>query len=370
MFILMTVFFVSCQNEEEMPYSPDFDIYLPSDDAIVFTHISDIHGFDKTLNVSLEMNKRSDVDFMLMTGDNMLSDNMKRNILKSEKPVLIIPGNHDSYDQSSEYGQRLLLDDIIKKSEATYADHTHNYWYKDFTKKNRKLRVIGIDQYQFQTMEFDTTGCHYDIMMSQAQVDWFIKCLKDASEYDGIVVALHAGLGNKRFCPRDTMYVNDFVSIHAQHFKHTYDYNGDSDPRLISDIVKAYITGQNIVGKEYASGCRGINIRVTTDFDKPSDNFISFYGGHLHWDVVEKVPQYDLLQCLIAYGGWGKGSRTMDDLIRNTKSSDSYVINVNIVDFENKTLKIKRCGANVKDDGTTRDSICYNWKEKVLITNY
>lgn len=342
-------------------------LYMP-EGAMAFTHISDIHGHDCTLDVAIRMNNRADIDFALMTGDNLLDSKQIDKIQKSKKPFLMIPGNHDAYDYTTEFDFRQMVLNKMTKDSLQFDDNIHNYWYRDFEKNGNVLRVIGIDQYQVQTLDFDTLGSHYNIMLSQQQINWFIKVLENSTECDGIIAAIHSGLGNSKISSRDTTNINSFISLYAQHYKYTYDYNGNGDPRLLSDIVGAYMSGVNIEGKEYESGCPNYKVSVNTHFNKPNDNFIAFLGGHLHWDVVEKIPNSDILQVLIAYGGYGKGSLRYDDLIKCTNGIDSYVINANIIDFKNSILKIVRCGANITDYSTSRDSICYNWKIKEFIT--
>ena len=363
---IASILFIGCDSEEDED-SYELAIFDISDGDFVFTHLSDIHGYDVSMDVALELNKKSNVDFALMTGDNLLSAHLVNKLKTSKKPFLIIPGNHDTYDYTTEYDFRKNVLDVLPNDSIQFADDIHNYWVYDFHKNGRSLRVVGLDQYQIQTMDFDTVSAHYDIMMSQEQVDWFISKLRESSDFDGVLVAIHVGLGNRYINARDTTYVNDFVSVYAKQFKGSYDYNGSGDPRLLADIINAYQTGSNIKGVEYESGSKGNPISVTTNFKKASSNFIGLFGGHLHWDEVEKLPNYDFLQCLVAWGGYGKGC-SYDDLVRNTNATNSYVINVNSIDFENKTLKIQRIGANVNDDGITRDSISYNWKYNEFLT--
>ena len=74
---------------------------------------------------------------------------------------------------------------------------------------------------------------------------------------------------------------------------------------LIPDIVNAYQTGENLNDKRYPnSAVVKDTLTVTTNFQGPHDNFIAYFGGHLHWDVTETLPYNPRqLQMLLTYGG-------------------------------------------------------------------
>ena len=102
-------------------------------------------------------------------------------------------------------------------------------------------------------------------------------------------------------------------------------------------------------------------VTVTTDFQGAHDNFIAYFGGHAHWDMVEHLKDYPRqLLSLVAYGGYRTGSE-FNDLIKSVNGPHSFTINMNIVDFKNRKLTIKRLGSIVKVDGTKREEISFSY---------
>ena len=102
-------------------------------------------------------------------------------------------------------------------------------------------------------------------------------------------------------------------------------------------------------------------INVTTHFNEPHNNFIAYYGGHVHFDVVEYLSEYpNQLMSIIAYGGRGKGNN-LNDLIKTNTGVDSYTINPSNINFTTHEHKIVRLGSQRKDDGTLRESILFNF---------
>lgn len=344
----------------------------PSNDSCMsFLHISDTHSVDVTLQPALEiLNSDPTYSFMILTGDFLPTETMMQEVLASEKPVFIIPGNHDSWNEENvtySYGQQGFREQVLNRlypnGEVNFGDDTANFFYADVTQNGCTIRVIGLDLYDFANMGRPIVM--NSVVFSQKQIDWLIGVLEDSGDKDGVIIMTHNGFGNSQQNTRDQNYVNEFISINAYSWWDTYNYFGDGDAILIPTIVEAYMTGNNLTDAQFKSGHK-INkvsqmINVTTHFNEPHNNFIAFYGGHIHFDVVEYLSEFpNQLMSIIAYGGRGKGNE-WNDLIKTNSGEDSYTINASNINFTTHEHKIVRLGSKKKDDGTLRESILFNF---------
>lgn len=337
-----------------------------SDRRMSFLHISDTHSVDVTLKPALEiLNSDPTYSFMILTGDFLPTETMMQEVLASEKPVFIIPGNHDSWDEgttANSFGQsgfrQQVLNRLYPNGEVNFGDDVANYYYADVTQNGCTIRVIGLDLYEIETVGSTIKN---SVIFSQEQIDWLINVLEDSGDKDGVIILTHNGFGNSRCNRRDENYVNEFISIHAYDFFDTYNYFGTGDADMVPSIIEAYMTGENLVNKSFYSGYRTEKINVTTNFDGSHNNFIAHYGGHIHFDVVEHLSGFpNQLMCIVAYGGRGKGN-SWNDLIKTNTGVDSYTINASNINFTTHEHKIVRLGSQKKDDGTLRRSILFNF---------
>ena len=337
---------------------------IDNPNQLTFIHLSDVHRSNISLEPALYYLNHTPTTFALLTGDIMASHNMLKEIQESNKPMLLIPGNHDAYPfyaySVGQTGFRTqVLNAVGQGEKVIFANDQDNYWYQDYQKNGYTLRVIGIDQYEYESVDEGPNSliCVY----SQPQIDWLIYLLENSGHFDGIIIAIHAGFGNGKVMGRDRNVTNDFISIYAKGYENSYDYTGEKNIRIIPDIIDAYQTGINLTEQKYGNNSRGDSLIVTTHFLRPHQNFIAYIGGHAHYDVVEHLTEYPRqLLALIAYGGDGTGC-DQNDLIKNTTNKNSYNFNVNIIDFKKRELQIIRKGANVKIDNTTRDSIVFRY---------
>lgn len=368
--LLLWLLWSSCSSEN-LTFNAD-DIVLESDlvlsqDQLVFVHISDVHRSNVSLSPALYYLNQTPSSFGILTGDVVATDAMLREIGQSVKPMLLIPGNHDAYKGHDvhavgQYGFRnQVLNEIGQDEKVVFGSERNNYWYQDFHRGGYTLRVIGIDQFEFESVNanFNSKICLY----SQSQIDWLINLLENSGSCDGIIIVIHCGFGNESVWSRDKNVSNDFITIYAKDIDWLYEYYGNRNIKIIPDIINAYQTGVNLTEQKYGNSDSGDKLTVTTHFKGSHDNFIAYMGGHAHCDIVEHLTPYPRqLQVLIAYCGDGTGtSSPCNDLIKGTNDRNSYNFNVNIIDFKKRQLKIIRKGANVKVDGTTRDSIVFNY---------
>jgi len=324
-----------------------------------FAHISDTHGFTNCIDAVNDYAQSNPCDFAIISGDVVPNKVMIEKLKAAKIPYLIIPGNHDSVEGLCQFGfRRALLNEI--DNGAIYGDEYDNYWYRDFEKDGKTLRVIGLDQFELDKINAVTLKYGWRGYVSQEQINWFIDVLSKSAQVDGLIIVIHMGFGYEKKGLRNTENPGKFVSKLADTFNNGYDFYPPCDPYMIPEIVQAYMTGENIKGKEYP-GYNGEKLIVTTNFKKGAKNFISYYGGHLHWDEIEYLKDFpDQLQSLIAFCGIGTGSR-WNDLKKTTTGEDSYNFNLNTIDPDKKTLTVERFGAKTTLSGEIRDSVKFRY---------
>ena len=269
-------------------------------------HISDTHGSSISVYPMVEILNSTSCDFGIITGDVLADDIMMGYIRSSQKPIFIVPGNHDAYDipQGQSTFRSYVLDGINKSTKIQYGNDGANYFYADLTKNGKTTRIIGLDQYEIEKVGL---ADKHNIVMSQHQINWFITLLKDSYDIDGIIILIHNGFGNNTYGQRNTGNRNSFISTLAYDFK-SYLYYGKDYPLMLPDIINAYMTGYNITDKIYPSGYDGVDLKVTTDFTGSHHNFIGYFGGHVHWDLCEYLKDFpSQLQLLMCYSGLGTG---------------------------------------------------------------
>ena len=324
---------------------------------ISFMHISDTHGSDLSIKPMIYALNNCDCDFAIITGDILPSTETIEYMASSKKPVLLVIGNHDAYDKYGQTGFRKNVMDKVGNPSIIYPNDSACYYHIDFHKNGHSLRVIALDQYEIDTEGKSST---YYSVISQKQINWLIDLLNKSEQFDGIVLLMHQGFGNASIGVRNKTNTNDFISLFAKNYTKGYYHMGNNNPTLIPRILNAYISGENLNGEKYSSGFGKREIEVKTNFSEPHYNFVGYFGGHIHMDLIEYLPYMkNQLQVLMAYSGEGTGSN-FNDLKKSTSGKDSYNFNYNVFDCKMRELKIYRIGANVKVDGNTRDSISFN----------
>lgn len=348
--LLILIVLTSCSK-----YEKDSDILETNEqDTFNYLHLSDPHGSLQSIKRAALLLSSGDDDFGIITGDVTPSQELIDNMNVCVKPFLMIPGNHDGYDNIGQYEFRRWQDRLSFSSTSSYGGERKNYWYRDFIKNDRVLRCIALDQYETDEGQWSEK---WDVTWTQEQIDWFVNIMEKSVDVDGIVVFMHCGWGNRYAGQRDVNNENEFISIYAHNYNHAYLYTGNSDPLMIPDIVNAYQTGVNITNQLYPNDGDD-KLMVTTHFTSPQNNFIAYFGGHLHWDVVEFLKDYPRqLQVLVAASYEGPASEYCD----LTRADCKYAINRTTIDFNNRTLTIKRIGAARKKDGTIRDTIQFHF---------
>lgn len=358
---ILSVLFIGCDVDEGgVDIQKDLLMIQSLKEADVkFLHISDTHGSYVSVIPMKDILNNSDCDFGIISGDILPDDNMLNIINCSKKPILLIPGNHDAYDvlNGQTHFRYEVLEKLKKNSLLNFGRDDANYFYVDISKKGKTTRIIGLDQYEIET---EGRSKSHNVVMSQYQIDWFIDLLQNSYNVDGIVIIIHSGFGNEIQGKRNLESRNSFISTLAYDFP-SYLFYGNSSPFLIPDIIKAYMSGVNILNKQYPSGVDETIITVNTSFNGSHHNFVGYFGGHVHWDLCEYLPYYsNQLQVLMCYSGIGTGkymSIDYNDLVKTNSGNNSYNINCNLIDYQNKKLSVYRLGANTLTTGGTRDSV-------------
>ena len=351
----------SCHHKDDTFYIDEWFDRIPATqaDELSFIHISDTHGSTVTIEKMIPILNASDCQFALISGDIMTTPSMLTLLKKSTKPVFLTPGNHDAYQWQGQKGFRMEAINSLHYDDIHFANDTTNYYYADIRHNGKTLRIINLEQYEVDVMEY-----HWDegLLYSQQQIDWFCNVLKQSEEVDGIIIQIHCGFGNKKAGTRDVNHHDTFISKLAYLYDNSYDYHWNTEPTMIPEIVNAYTTGKNIVNKKYPTGIKDSSLIVNTQFTTPHNNFIAYCGGHLHWDLIEHLPYFTdhpQLQMLVAFSGNGRGNPKYDDLAKTASGDQSFVINYNTINFAKRTLRIERLGASQLVDGTRRDSITF-----------
>ncbi len=365
--IVLLILFICCSNadsDEEQKYVFGNKLITCEEGQIAFVHLSDIHSSCSSLSPSVCYMESCDCHFGLLTGDIMATPAIIEKINLSTKPFLLIPGNHDAYKvyhgSMGQFGFRSnLLNKIKQDRYVSFGTDYQNFWYRDCYKDGYTLRVIGIDQYEAESVGHPIDSWEMQNLYSQQQIDWFISLLEESDSIDGIIIAIHNGFGNKHINCRDTSgTINCFTSILARHYNNGYDYYGTGNLLLIPDIINAYQTGINIKGKKYLnSTIIKDSLTVTTNFNKPHNNFIAYFGGHLHFDIVETLACYPHQLLVLMNDGSDLEPNDYNDIPKGKIGNENYCFNVNTIDFRKRQLIINRIGANRKIDGSKRDSI-------------
>ena len=345
---------------DETPSAEGMPFLRLHHDEIAFVHISDIHESPLSLQPACDYLNTTPCSFGLLTGDILATDEIKTILRSTSKPFFLIPGNHDAYERGGEAAFRLdLLDMMQPVNQVTCGSPTGNYWYRDVSRGGKRLRIIALDQ--FQVDHYAKKERWSPTLLTQEQVDWFVSTLQSSYDFDGIIVMMHEGFGNDVIGQRDPTQTGTFISLHAVDNPRSYEYAGNYNTLLIPDIVNDYQTGENLINSPNANANPRDIITVNTAFDGPHDNFVAYFGGHAHFDIVETLSDYPRqLQVIVAFGGYLEGSE-YNDLIKTEQGEDSYTINLNVIDFTTRQLHIRRLGSQHKVDGTLRQEATFGF---------
>ena len=329
--------------------------------TFTFLHISDTHKFNHGITKCIElMVQDTDIPFTIITGDLQLTGEMKSTILASDKPFLLMLGNHDVADDfgGDQIGARNTYIAPFCEKYVSMGSQTSSYWYKDVTTPSATIRIIAFDEYEYVTVGSPATS-RYSVVYSQQQIDWFIDLLKSTPPSYYLILAHHQ--------PASAFRNNGTGKFISEKAPNWYEHEGALTaipelaclPHLLPMILDAYLNGGTVSGEYYCGDTLGTKMTLDVDFSGISPcKFLFHIGGHTHWDVCEYLPLYpSQLQLIIDEDRPAQYVRS--DLPRSEADETAYCINKVMVDFENKKTVVERIGAHITDSGTDRNVIEY-----------
>ena len=346
------------------------------ENAFKFYHISDIHNTSEGIAECKSMMDNPDdtAAFTIFTGDfatdtytsvqnQALKEPMKS--FSSEHDLLAVLGNHDAWEgfvapglagSNSSKSAAAFIKDIMS-DKVTFGDVNNNipqssYWHKDYPLPNgSKLRVIGIDQYQYRN-KTEQGYTSYDVMYLQSQVDWFISRIKELNSDDYFLVALHEPPVNKNSeSAIASRRHNSFCSSKLLNWG-----NGVTNGELWPFIVDAYkhkkkVVNQIIYNQNRSTGEALTSVVVNEDFQNISPcKFLGYLCGHIHADIhlPHPNPEYSdqLIMCIDCSTAY-RTSKTnhvgpVSDIV--DRPFGNVLINEVSIDFDNEIITISRIG--------------------------
>lgn len=317
------------------PYSKDMVL---SHALCTLSIMTDIHGYQKNLKRYIDFTKEYKlyVDDMLCLGDMVSTtweDSMDfwSNTEGSEKIMMTI-GNHDTnavgsdsdhwYHYAGREAYIRYFKPYISNWNVNQPDNAeangYCWYYKDYN--TAKVRLIVLD-------------CMYMLKDTEkAQLQWFTGVLTDAKEKGLSVVAAK----HYPFSVVQDKDKNTFNSLDSN----SYDGNSKSGMKDFLDAIETYISS--------------------------GGEFICWLNGDSHYDFQGLITDYPN-QYAIAFENASCNSQWNDSVrIEGTKSQDSF----NFVTFDTNTklIKVVRVGNNSDRYLRHKNYICYDYKNKKIIT--
>lgn len=300
--------------------------------------LTDIHGHQNNLQRYMDFTNKyvSYIDDMLCLGDTISSswvDTMDffNNVKGSEKILLTI-GNHDTCDMTQnpvvwhQYAGKQAYDRYFAPYIANWkvvqpenaATNGYCWYYKDYN--TAKVRLIVLD-------------CMYMLKdTEQAQLQWFTGVLTDAKEKGLSVVAA-------KHYPFSVVQDKDKNTFNSLDFK-SYDGNSKSSMKDFLDAIETYISS--------------------------GGEFICWLNGDSHYDFQGLITDYPN-QYAIAFENASLSSEWNDSVrVEGMKSQDSF--NFITFDTNTKLIKVVRVGNNSDRYLRHKNYICYDYKNKKIIT--
>lgn len=363
-----------------------------------FLHLSDNHGSLYGLNKMVALLGGDTDSFGINTGDITAYSSVNNyapvikvmtdwNAACNNKPILLLKGNHDTWDISAFRMQEKLCTSTLLKPVnngfVVWGDPNSNngswsdsiiggYFYKDIVKNGVKLRLIALDEYQHSVGDPRTDSLYYYTKVySQAQVNWLINLLRSTPSDYYIIMAHHQPL----YEYHPTNVLNDFVhhGINGSNpdSSHTYTNRmftykaGNLD--MAARIVDAYQHKRLLSLSGYPSGVDGVTININADFRNcvPA-KFACHINGHVHGDYCEYHPYFPQQLCLTIGTDSPTISNWYDDLVRSSGNTNNHAINRVTIDADRDVVIVERIGAdtlNTSLNWITQDGSARKWIE-------
>lgn len=367
-----------------------------------FLHISDVHNSADAINECKSMmDNDSDIAFTILTGDyssgsgsgSSSYSNVNSPLTNLGSKLLMVNGNHDVEDAFAKNQQNAtaFLKGKVTNSEIVWGDSqgVASYWYRDFElSENSKLRIIGVDAYEFNT----AYGSRYDTVYTQAQVDWIVARMMELRSTDYLIFAMHEPPVNSTvvdyaYNQEGKMDTDIVAKRRANKFCSSRLWVWDtslSNGNLLPKVVKAYQEqgkmAQSLLQKNSLTGENILSLSLGYDFsDTDPATFLCYLCGHLHGEYAEYHPNEQFKDQLILCVDNSNPSTLGSSSDIGTRSSDTAsgtrsngkLINQIALDFENRTIVIRRYGQQnaLSYNGfaaVTRDTISFPFEKNAV----
>lgn len=339
-----------------------------------FLHASDLHNVVTTVNDASErMANDSSISCLILSGD--------MDALSSETPIsgssyytfnnallgvkdagklIVCVGNHDAglnkgsfngtqtkTQMSPWVGNYMQWDD---RDEGVGC-----YWYKDYNLGKGKVRVICVDQYEYPadySQSYIVNIHAQDDYVSQAQVDWFVYCLRDLGEDDYFIVVLHEIPYFSPDSPKgqNRRRENKFCSSRIGRWG-VYSLDGTFFPAIVNaythktSVQKVHNTRQLQSGSVVTVQTAAVN-EDFSDVEGTPAKFLCYLCGHLHADWVGYHNLYPDQLIMMIDSGKATADLPSDIRLTDTENTRASAIMYNkvTVDVVKRTIKIDRCG--------------------------
>lgn len=329
-----------------------------------FIHVTDMHGDADRFANAVKIAEEVGADAIINTGDQVAYNPtnsvayIEYALTGVEIPFLPLIGNHESYTATEQEMYTRHIQPFVTSSGLTVDSSVAypTYYYKDFP--DHKIRVIGVNQWQYRGVENMTTQRNY----YQAQIDFICESLISAPDGYGIIVLLHTPeIGTVKTAAYPKFYQDEILYN---------DVAGRTSP--IYEIVDAYISG-TALNKTFnnADGNTPATYTVNVDFSTKHDSeFICYLSGHMHRDAIYYITGVTNKQLMLnevctnswshrnANGTPGSGYpyyTEMTDLPRVIGTPTENAVNLYTIDRERKTVRIVRIGSDMPYDLERRD---------------
>jgi len=294
-------------------------------DVVKYAFVTDIHyigGEDvpralatirQLENLVSYVNENDDIDFVAIGGDTIQGTQPKATsigylkrafnpFLKCNKPVVIVPGNHDdnsyAYDAKTFDGSKLITDknwndtvintyvnretpdgNLISVSQDEKVENS-KYFYYDI--ENKKTRVICLDSINFP-QTYDENG---DLIVAEdgtvglkiksetAAVTNYNKYYMAATYWWGYGARQMEWLAEEALQAGDDW---DYVFISHMGIDETTNFNGGAEHTFYGKELREIITAY-----QFKTPYLNEEIGIDADFTKTSGRILSYQYGHVH----------------------------------------------------------------------------------------
>ena len=326
-----------------------------------FLHMGDPHAQTATIaNAKDLMANDANISFLIITGDMdvALGSALSEAMLSVGSKMLAVVGNHDLYVVGyNAYTARDKMETWVG-SNVTFGNNVvqengkkyGSYWHKDYPLGKGKLRVIGVDQFNYPG-DYGGIAGNYAQCYTQEQFDWFVDILADSVKGltcdDYFIVASHVVpfYSGKNPDAHRCRRINKFCS--SRLYGGSWDIKS-SDGTMFAAIVDAY-THKRKIDKTHTD--LGITTAVHEDFSNVSPaKCLGHICGHGHSDYIGPHNQYTdqlvmMVDCAMnqTYGNCSDIRKT-DDYNQNSPRDTGILYNKVTIDVLKETIHIERIG--------------------------